>query len=663
MKTVKNWWLLAAILVLGALVLAACQPQVVTETVEVTRVIQEQVVVEGEQVEVTRIVVEQEVVEVVPTEAPMPMQPKDLVVCQAQEPDTLYWYNTSMLAALAIHHSIYENDTTSLAYGYQAQGIEKLPSLSDGDAFFETVTVNPGDPVVDVTNSPTTWADGITVKNAAGEEVAFDGNPVEMEQLVSQFTFKPRVWADGTPVTAEDSVYSYELAKHPDTPASKFTIDRTASFAATGDLTVEWRGLPGYVDSVYFLNFWKPLPKHAWGEFAPAEMLELEETSRLPLGDGPFMITEWVAGDRVTLVKNPNYYRADEGLPYLDSVTYKFIPDTNQLLAQLLAGQCDIGTQDGMDAGQAPFLIEAENTGVLVPYFQSSTVYEHIDFNIDPLDRPERGGERTVWFDDVRVRQAMTMCTDRQSMVDNIFFGRSEVITGYVPSVHPYYNPDNKSWPYDVAAANALLDEAGFVDTDANGVRNHPTTGEDFIVTLGTTSGNDMRQQLTQIFKENMVDCGITVDLYYLPAGEWFADGEGTPLFGRLFDLGEFAWVLSPEPACNLYISDEIPGPPEELDENGNARWPAGWGGANETGWSNAEYDTACKAALASLPGTPEYTQFHYEAQVIFSENVPVIPLFLRLKVAATRPEIRNFNVDPTEASELYNIFELDIEQ
>ncbi len=66
---------------------------------------------------------------------------------------------------------------------------------------------------------------------------------------------------------------------------------------------------------------------------------------------------------------------------------------------------------------------------------------------------------------------------------------------------------------------------------------------------------------------------------------------------------------------------------------------------------------------FGSLPGTPEYVENHMEAQRIFSQDVPVIPLFLRLKVAATRPEVQNFNVDPTQNSELYNIYEYDVQQ
>jgi peptide/nickel transport system substrate-binding protein len=258
------------------------------------------------------------------------------------------------------------------------------------------------------------------------------------------------------------------------------------------------------------------------------------------------------------------------------------------------------------------------------------------------------------------------MCTDRQSMVDNILFGRSEVIHTYIPSVHPLYPEDGLTeFAYDPEGANALLDEVGYVDSDGDGIREDPATGAPFHVTLGTTAGNEMRQQLTQIFQENLAQCGVEVELYYPSADEWFADGPEGVLFGRRFDLGEFAWLTGVQPSCDLYLSTLIPGPegePIEGHYDPNATY-LGWGGQNEAGFINQEYDAACNTALGSLPGTPEYEEAHKEAQRIFSREVPIIPLFLRLKVAAARPEVVNFGVDPTQNSELWNIFELDLQR
>jgi peptide/nickel transport system substrate-binding protein len=659
--------LLAGLMLLA---LAACQPQV--QTVEVTRVVTETVteVVEGEPVEVqvTSVVVVTATPDPNATteEEPEAMEPKskDLIVCMAQEPDTLYPYGTSMLAASAVQHAIFENNVTTLSYAYQAQGLEKLPSLEDGDAAVVEVEATEG-MIVLSGGTPITLTAGVMVENAAGETVEFTGEPVKMTQMVVDFTMKPRVFSDGTPVKASDSVYSFNLAKDPDSPTAKFEIERTASYEATGDLTTRWTSIPGYSSSTYFVNFWAPMPEHLWSGYSAAELLEAEESNRMPVGDGAFKVVEWRPGESIYLEKNEHYYRTEEGLPYLNSVTYKFIPDTNTLVAQLLSGECDLGTQDGMDVAQSPFLIEAQESGLLTPYFQTGTVYEHIDFGINSYGDYGDGAGRPDWFEDVRVRQAMTMCTDRQSMVDNILYGKSEVIHGYVPSVHPLYPAGElKEWPYDPEQGNAMLDEVGFKDSDADGIREYygdaGVEGTPFKITLGTTVGNAMRQQLTQIFKENMKACGIEVELYYLPSSEWFADGPDGVLFGRRFDLGEFAWLTGVDPACNLYLSSDIPGPAEETNPfTGNPY--SGWGGQNESGWSNADFDAACNTALGSLPGEEGYETGHKQAQVIFSNEVPVIPLFLRLKVAAARNNVLNFGVDPTQNSELYNIFELDL--
>lgn len=653
----KVWALVALFVMLGAVVLVACQPT--TQTVEVTRVVTETVVEEGEAVEVTRVV--EQIVEVTaaPTEAPA--QPKDLVICQSQEPETLYLYGGSMLAASNVQHAIYEDYITTLSYSFQADALEKLPSLEDGDAVLNSVEVGEGDVVLKADDTVGELAVGDVVNVSGGEQVTFDGTPVMMDQLVVDFTMKPTVWADGTPVKASDSVYSFNLVIDPDTPTTKYTAERTASYEATGDLSTRWTGLPGFRDATYFINFWVPQPEHLWSGFSAAELLEAEESSRLPVGDGPFKIEEWIAGDSIRLTKNENYYRASEGLPYLDSVTFKFIPDTNQLLAQVLSGQCDIVPEPGLEVADAPFLTEAEASGLLVPYFQTGTTFQHIDFAVDTYG--DYTATRYDWFEDARVRQAMTMCTDRQGMVDNLLFGRSEIIHTYIPSVHPLYPTEGLTeWPFDPEAGNALLDEAGFVDTDGDGLRESPD-GSPFAPTLGTTAGNVLRQGMTQIFKENMAACGIDVELYYLPASEWFADGPEGPLFGRRYDLGLFAWLTGVQPACELYMGSQVPGPADEVNPKTGQPYGSGWGGQNNTGWVNEEYDAACAQALGSLPGTPEYTEAHIRAQQIFSQEVPVIPVFLSVKTGVTRPEVLNYGIDPTQNSHLYNIEEIDLQQ
>jgi peptide/nickel transport system substrate-binding protein len=603
-------------------------------------------------IEVTRVVVATAVIVVTPEPIVEEPEPKELVVCITEEPETLYpyGYRGASTGATHVNHGIYESLITNRSFEFQARGIEKIPSLADGDAYFKNVVVTDGDTVVDVDGDVVALREGVKIYNLSGEEIVYDGIPTVMTQMVVTFTLQPMTWSDGVPVSADDSVFSFELASDPHTPIPKNLIAQTQSYDATGDLTLEWTGVPGFFDRSYFTNIWSPYPRHYWGDISPEELLEADVSSRRPLSSGPFVLSEWTDGEQIVLVRNENYYRADQGLPVLDSVRFVFVPSSSQLIASLLSGQCDIATQEGITTSDVPSLMDAYDSGLIVPYSQIGTVFEHVDFGINPVE--EYASERRDWFEDVRVRRAIVMCIDRQSMVDDLLFGQSELIHAYVPSMHPLYPENTTEWPYDPAAANVLLDDARFIDSDEDGIRNDPQTNSVFKVKLLGSIGNDMAEKVAYRIRDDLVQCGIEVVPEFLSNETYFADGPEGPLFGRRFDMGAFPWLISTEPNCALYLSSRIPG-----QENA---WNRGYN--NETGFINDEFDAACNAALSALPGMPEYEEHHREALRIWSEQVPTIPLFMRLRFAASRPEVLNFKLDPTQPSELWNLYELDIE-
>jgi peptide/nickel transport system substrate-binding protein len=600
--------------------------------------------------------------------APVAETGKHLVVCMAEEPEGLYFYGEPSLAKTHVLHGLYDDMVFTQDFGYQANGIVKLPSLTDGDAVINEVEVDEGDRVVDAEGNAADLEPGLVLKDAEGNRFAYGGGPVTLPQMVVDFRLQPMVWEDGVPVTARDSVYSFELARDANTPVANAAVARTASYAATGDLTVRWTGLPGWLDATYFLNVYEPLPEHVWGEMRAAELVEAEVANLTPLASGPFRIQEWVAGDYLTLVPNGHYWR--EGRPVVDSVTYRFIADENRLLAEMLAGACDIGTQDGVALGLSPFLIEAQARGLLSPTFQIEPRYEQIVFGVNP----GRGyaESRPDWFEDARVRQAMTMCTDRQGMVRSFLYGRSQVMDAYVPRVHPLYPEGGvAAYGYDPEAANALLDEVGFVDSDEDGVReyyassevagaNFNWNGTPFTVTLTISDDGDLRAQLAEMFKANQATCGIGVVIEALPRAELFADSPDGVLTRRQFDLVGFEQEIAMEPACGDYVSRNIPGPAENVDAQGEPLYAQGWEGRNVSGYSNEAFDEACRAAQGAFVGSAAYGENHQEALRIFEEELPAMPLFAYLKVAAARPGLRNFGLNPTQESELYNLYEID---
>jgi peptide/nickel transport system substrate-binding protein len=579
---------------------------------------------------------------------------KVLTICQAQEPNSLFLYDSSMLAADHVRHAIYENLITNLDFSYQPQGIEKLPSLADGDGAIEPVEVNHGDWVVDADNNVVQLAAGVILIDANGQRIMADGSSITMSQLSATFTLKPLIWSDGTAVSAADSVFSFEVNQATNSFRNMEKIARTAVYEATGDLTLRWVGLPGFLDQTYFLNVWSPLPRHELAQYEPDVLSGLAEVRERPLATGPFVVASWESGQQINLTRNPHYYLADEGFPRVDRVIFKFFPNSDELIANTLNGNCYIATQDSTNMGQIPFLREAAANGLLRLHITSGRVWEHIDFGINSAGAYGDGNGRPDWFEDVRVRQAMMMCTNRQQMVDELLYSAADIAHAYLPDTHPLMPDDLRRWPYDAAAANTLLNEAGLIDTDSDGFRN-TADGTPFIITLHTTLGAELRPAVSQIFAQNMRDCRIEVAERLIPGSEMFAAGLEGPIFGRRFDLALFAWLAGTEPACSLWHSDSITG--DQVDGFG------GWTGSGNTGWRSEAFDTACGSARVALPGTAVYATTHQDALRIFAEELPVMPLFFRLRVGATRPEVLNFHLDSSENSELWNLYEVDFEE
>lgn len=585
-----------------------------------------------------------------------PAQPGgELVVGQGQEPDTLYLYGGSMLAASHIQNSLYDGPIEGMTYDYQAVILEQLPKLEKegSGATLEMVTVQPGEQYVDPESQEVV---------TATEAVA------DLGQITATFTIREGVtWQDGTPVTADDTVFSQMLACHLDSPTSKFTCERTASYEKVDERTVAWKGLPGFTDQTYFTNFYTPLPGHylseasgkTMAETAPADILKDETFTRKPLSYGPFQIESWSSADNIVLVRNENYWRKGEGLPFLDRVVHKFYPDSNTLMAALKTGEAQVGTQDGLDINQFDALEEAAAAGETTPYYVVGTVWEHVDFNLNPVDdRPALGACKGI-------RQAMLYGLDRDTMVEEIQKGKTRVQHTFVPQEHWAFPTADKLIKYDFNqdTATQMLEEMGFTDGDGDGYREaskditctittdlEGTTKDQLIpagtpleLTLNTTAGNQMRQDTTLLLQQNMKDIGVKVNLEYLDANVFFQDGPDGPLFGRRFDLGEFAWLTGVQPPVGLYYCSEIPS-----EENN-------WAGQNETGWCNTQYDQAGKTASTTLERA-DSLPFYYAAQGFFMEDLPVMPLFARVKVMATSPDLVNFKPNPTVNSETWNI-------
>ncbi|HEX2980494.1 MAG TPA: ABC transporter substrate-binding protein, partial [Anaerolineaceae bacterium] len=365
-----------------------------------------------------------------PTPAPSPTpEPRTLVICQGQEPQSLFLYSGLSKAAWSILEAIYDGPIDQRDYAEQPVILQKIPSLADGDVVLQPVDVVAGDQVVDASGNVNTLGEGVRVYPSgcsnASCAVTYDGqSPLQMDQEKVTYNLLPGLkWSDGEPLSAADSVFSYRLASSADLPVSKAVVERTVSYQAVDDITVEWLGTPGYRNARFAVTFWTPLPQHLLDSTAPADLLQAEAAARRPVGWGPYQIDEWVQGDHITLSKNPNYFRAAEGLPAFDHVVFRFLSGSgSDQLAALQSGECDILDTGSALEDQGAALDQLASSGNFTAYYTAGAEWEHLDFGIKPASYDDGlnmlGGDRPDLFGDVRTRQAFALCADRQAVVE-----------------------------------------------------------------------------------------------------------------------------------------------------------------------------------------------------------------------------------------------------
>ncbi len=589
--------------------------------------------------------------------------PRSLVVCVGQEPQSLYAYAASSRSMWSILEAIYDGPFDTRQYSAQPVILQKMPSLADGDAVVQPVAVRSGEEVVDANGDLVSLEAGTRVLPAGctgGDcAVQYDGAAsLQMDQMTVTFKLLPGLkWSDGSPLTAADSVYSFKLSSDPDTPVSTLLVDRTASYTAQDEVTVQWVGIPGFTSNRFFTHFWLPLPEHLMKDRSAKDLLAAEDVNLRPVGWGPYVINEWVKGDHISLTKNPNYFRAAEGLPKFDNLVYRFLGEQadNNLVA-LQNGECDIVDSSTLLADQLEKLLDLQKAGKLRAAVGQGPEWEHIEFGIKPasyddLNNPQY---RPDFFSDVRTRQAFAYCMDRKAAVDKQLLGMSAIPDGFLTPDHPLLAKDLTGYPYDPAKGSALLDEAGWKDDDndpatprvAYGISRVPD-GTRLEVNYLTTQAY-LRGEVAKKLAETVQPCGIKLNIQTLSPDQLYAPGPDGPLFGRNFDLAEFAWQADLQSPCYTYESSRVPSAANY------------WVGANISGYSNPAFDAACSAARHLLPGQPDYVEKNAEVQRQFSQELPAIPLYFSLKIAAFRPDLCGLEMDVTARSALWNLEAID---
>ncbi len=600
-----------------------------------------------------------------PTSAPTAPVPRTLTVCLGEEPNTLYPFASPNNAALSVLAAIDDGPIDTISYDYQPVILQKLPSLADGDARIIPVDVTAGTKIVDADGKLTALSAGTRLRPSSCRSddcvISYDGvSPLKMDQMQVSFHLRPDLtWSDGTPLTADDSAYAYQLAADADTPNSKVLVDRTQTYEAVDSTSTQWWGIPGYLDPAFMTNFWAPAPKHLWSQFKAAELPQIDIASRSPAGWGPYQVHDWIAGDHITLFKNPYYFRASEGYPKFDQLVFRFLSDPNAAISELTAGHCDILDPSVRLDTQVALLEQMQQSGSIHASVAPGMAIEWLGLGIRPATYDDgintAKGDRPDILADPRTRQGIALCMDRQKVVDTVLFGQSTVPLSFVPPDHPLYDASVSAYRFDPAAGLQLLEEVGWRDIDGN-----PATPLSAVSVKSVAAGTPLqlyyfstpalqRRQVVDILSKSLAQCGIIVTPQYYDQNDLYAPGPEGLLFGRRFDLIEYAMATDAvEPPCDWFTANEVPNAANH------------WVGTNVSGYQSADYDAACHGARLALPGEPAFQDSYHRAQAVFATDLPAIPLYYRLKVAAARADVCHFDLDPS-ANPLWNVEAFDM--
>jgi peptide/nickel transport system substrate-binding protein len=486
-------------------------------------------------------------------------------------------------------------------YTYTTTGVlEEVPSLENGG-----ITLAKTQAYLDAAGVITTTATSVVT---------------DAQQLVVTYRWNPDLkWADGTPVTAADSVFAYETMKAaPPSQDIKDRLDLLVRYEADGDHTTRAYLKPDFTGPDYLETSWLPLPRHLLQGVKPEELAD-SDFARRPLGYGPYML-DGIEQNQIRLKRNPEYTGSQ---PVADSVVFSFYPGVDALRMAALNNEIDLAVTERFTEEQHTFLERDQREGRLSLIYTPGPIWEHLNFNLDvPL------------FQDIRVRRAIAHGTNRPGMIKNFMAGQGEVLQSWVLPGQWAAAPADQitRYDYDPEKARTLLDEVGLLDTTNDGMRERPN-GEPLTITLITTDGPPLRTSIANQFKDDMAAIGLSVTIEKLPRQRLYSpDG---PLFRREFELAQFAWIAGPDPrGLSLWSCRAVP------SQTNN------WSGDNFPGWCFREADQSLRTANTTLD-INERRAAYVRQQQLFTQELPALPLFQRLLLTFQRPGLSGIKPDP----------------
>ncbi len=383
------------------------------------------------------------------------------------------------------------------SFGVLAEEIQEGGTLVFGE-IGDAELINP---ILGTTDSAATYAemvyegvltlDPVTVKPIPGPLCEkYEGSE---DNLVWTFYLKKGVnFSDGHEFTAEDVKYTFEAIQDPNTNTVRgYLMDPVEGIKIIDDYTIQFTLKYPFPDFLTGTMTMEILPAHLYA----GTDINTNPVNQQPVGTGPFVLTEWLHDDHATFTAREDYHR---GRVHLDKVIYKIVADQNSLLAAAEAGDLDSASVPPAEVERVSKTAASKG---LKMYSRWDFGYSYVGFNL-ALDI----------FKDVQVRKALAMAIYKPAIVKVAYYGQGMPATSnVVPGIQWAYNENIPAYEYNVNEANRLLDEAGWKDTNGDGIRDKD--GQPLSFNLITNKGNTAREKtielLATFWKKIGVDCQI----------------------------------------------------------------------------------------------------------------------------------------------------------
>ena len=479
-------------------------------------------------------------------------------------------------------------------------------------------------------------------------------------------------WSDGVPITSDDAIFTFKVQNTTEmlvvTRAFSNLIEEITKVDDKSFLIIYKTPNLFYANvggSIGLARHYDIAPKHIWEPIYDQVMAQIadtpENTSEIiqgqflgapsstglgaVVGSGAFEFVEWQINQYIRFTRRADFFLDPPGpvANYLQEITVRYIVAQPTLLSGIIAGEIEASDDIGL-AGLDPIILRAQLGAQAIVDVTPSGFIEKLNFNLFP----DYDVSNDLLLGDKRTRQAIIQAIDREDLARTVYPGAS-VSNSFLVAGDIGFDETLNPWPYDPAAASALLAELGWGDSDGNGILDRTVDGrliEFRLHWVATTA--DFRIRTGEILLEMLADVGIKLEVENLPGSVVFSSeylnhgSEGT--WRGIVEYAEGGGIgqAPADPLSNeLWANDLLEVPVDDVLEN-TPLPENSFGGTNITGWVNAEFDQLRADALQEFD-LAKRSAIVVLMQQLYNEELPTVPLYDRSEVVVKMTGLVNY--------------------